>query len=613
MTRRTVRRCLHSAFLAASVLAADVVLLTLFLNPEVSPFAEAPALLVSLFLPYCLAGGVAFSLLALLASGLRFWPQEARSPIERLPWFTALSLLAVTLAAALFFSNLFAYRYSIPAESVRSMAGASVSLVLSALVLLAVGIDVLLYPLRGRGLSAPLSVLAPAAAVTVPLALLAPPSVSQLPRPPLATESIAPVRRVTVVGIDGLGPAYLREQVEAGSLPVFARMIRDGAFGPLATIRPTEGPPLWTTVFTGRLPRDHGVKSFSTYRLWGSTTSFGLLPKRALVGWLERAGLVSRQPVTAAARRCPAVWNALGAFGIEVGLVRIWATFPTEPLPGFVVSNYFHLLRDDPRRLRLALHPPDLIQEATARAVSPRDVDEHLVAEFLDFSAGEPRDSVPWRQELVERALAQDLTYERVGAMLRATYDPPFFATYFYGLDVVGHTFLRFARPDLFGDVSSEEARRYGRVLDRYVAYLSRKVGELLDGRRDDEIVIVISTYGMEPVPFWMRLFQGIGGGPPISGTHADAPDGVLLAVGNGIRAGAVPRQASILDVAPTLLYLMGLPVARDMEGRVLTEILDEGFAHAHPVTFIPGYQNLAVSTIPPSPDLSALPPEEEP
>ncbi len=613
MTRRIVRRCLRSAFLAASVLAADVVLLTLFLNPDVSPFAEAPALLVSVFLPYWVAGGVAFSALALLASALRSWPQEARSPIERLPWFASLSLLAVTLAAGLFFSNLFAYRYSIPADSVRSMAGASVCLVLAALVLLAVGIDVLLFPLRGRGLSAPLSVLASAAAVTVPLALLSPPPASRPPLPPLATEPITPVRRVTVVGIDGLGAAYLREQVAAGNLPVFARMIRDGAFGPLATIRPTEGPPLWTTVFTGRLPRDHGVKSFSTYRLWGSSTSFGLLPKMALVGWLERVGLVSRQPVTAAARRCPAVWNALGAFGIEVGLVRIWGTFPTERVPGFVLSNYFHLLRHDPERVRLALHPPDLILEAEARAVSPREVDERLVAEFLDFSAGEPDDSVPWRQELVERALAQDLTYERAGAMLRATYDPPFFATYFYGLDVLGHTFLRFARPDRFGDVTSEEVRRYGQVLDRYVAYLSRKVGELLDKRRDDEIVIVISTYGMEPVPFWRWLLRGVTGGPPISGTHADAPDGVLLAVGNGIRAGATLRQASILDVAPTLLYLMGLPVARDMEGRALTEILDEDFARSHPVTFIPGYANLAVSTIPEPPDLPTLPAEEEP
>jgi predicted AlkP superfamily pyrophosphatase or phosphodiesterase len=64
-----------------------------------------------------------------------------------------------------------------------------------------------------------------------------------------------------------------------GSLPGFARLMRRGASGPLATLRPTEGPPLWTTIVTGLLPRDHGVKSFATYRLKGSAGPFELLPK----------------------------------------------------------------------------------------------------------------------------------------------------------------------------------------------------------------------------------------------------------------------------------------------------------------------------------------------
>ena len=54
--------------------------------------------------------------------------------------------------------------------------------------------------------------------------------------------------------------------------------------------------------------------------------------------------------------------------------------------------------------------------------------------------------------------------------------------------------------------------------------------------------------------------------------------------------------SASVLDVAPTVLYLCGLPVARDMEGRVLTEMLEDDFARAHPVTFIPSYESLAVA-----------------
>ena len=76
----------------------------------------------------------------------------------------------------------------------------------------------------------------------------------------------------------------------------------------------------------------------------------------------------------------------------------------------------------------------------------------------------------------------------------------------------------------------------------------------------------------------------------------------MLLALGDGIRAGAVLQQASVLDVAPTILYLMGLPIARDMEGRVLTEMLEEDFTRAHHLSFLPSYDAVAAPDEPPPP-----------
>ncbi len=63
-----------------------------------------------------------------------------------------------------------------------------------------------------------------------------------------------------------------------------------------------------------------------------------------------------------------------------------------------------------------------------------------------------------------------------------------------------------------------------------------------------------------------------------ISGTHR--PEGVVVARGPAIRAGARIGGASLLDIAPTLLYLAGVPVPSDMEGQVLREMLvDSGSA----------------------------------
>jgi len=604
-------RTIASASVAASILAADVVLLTLFLNPEATLRRDGAALVVSLLLPCLVLGAAGFALLALVGAAFRGWPRAPRPPLPGLPGFVSLSFLALAAAAGLFWLNLFSYRHSVPAESLRGLAASAAALTAGALVMVAVGLDALLFPLRSRGAAAALVVLAAAGGVVLPLALRPEPAAAPAPVP-LAGETVSPLRRVVLIGIDGLGPDEVREGVARASLPAFAQILRRGAGGPLATLRPTEGPPVWATIVTGRRPRDHGVKSFATYRLRGSPTTFDLLPRGAFVGVLERAGLVSTAAVTSASRRRRALWNALNAFGIPTGIARLWGTFPPERVQGFMLSNYFHLLHRDPARAAESLHPHDLLPEVQARVVEPADVDPALLSEFVDLSVEVPGDRLPWRRELVERALAPDLTYQRAGAALRAAYDPPFFATYFYGLDVVGHSFLRYAEPDRFGDVQPEEVRRYGRVRDRYAALLSQWVGEAARGLRPGEVLIVVSGYGMEPVPLWRRAAEALQGSGYRSGSHAGAPDGFFMAVGDGVKPGAALTGASVLDVAPTILYLMGLPVARDMEGRVLTEILEEDFTRAHPVTFIPSYESLAVTPVAGrAADLPPLPDEE--
>jgi predicted AlkP superfamily phosphohydrolase/phosphomutase len=593
--RKQAVRTLGSIALAATLVAGELALLVLHLNPRVDPPQGALGLLAAVFLPYLLVGCALFALVAGLAWVLRFWPASAQPPIRSLPWFTTLAFVAASLGALLYSHNLLSYRYSVPEEGVRALAASAMVLALAALVLLAVGLDVLLFPLRERGPSAAFAVLAAAACLVLPLALLRRP-LPPTPPVPFATETVAPTRRVILIGVDGLGPRQLREGIAAGRLPALARMVREGAFGPLATLRPTEGPPVWTSVVTGRFPRDHGVMSFDTYRLLRPQPVWELMPKAAFVGLLERSGLAHRLPVTSAARRKPALWDALNAFGIPAGVVRLWATHPVAPIRGFMLSPYFHLLHAEPGRLAECLHPAELATEVEARVVAPDAVDPRLLAEFVDFSVELPDDAVPWRRDLVEHALAPDLTYLRASQLLRSAYDPPFFALYYHGLEVVGHGFLRFARPEAFGDVKPGEVRRYGQVFDHYLAWLDARIGEQQAALRPDEILLVVSGHGMEPVPLWRRWLTGAVGGEEMTGTHEWAPDGVLLALGDGVQPRATIEGASVLDVTPSILYLMGLPVGRDMEGRVLGEMLEPGFARSHPITFVPGYESLAVT-----------------
>lgn len=51
-------------------------------------------------------------------------------------------------------------------------------------------------------------------------------------------------------------------------------------------------------------------------------------------------------------------------------------------------------------------------------------------------------------------------------------------------------------------------------------------------------------------------------------------PDGILMLWGTGIREGVRLGSSQIYDVMPTALYLLGLPIPPDMDGRVLTEAI---------------------------------------
>lgn len=64
---------------------------------------------------------------------------------------------------------------------------------------------------------------------------------------------------------------------------------------------------------------------------------------------------------------------------------------------------------------------------------------------------------------------------------------------------------------------------------------------------------------------------------PFLFGNHR--MDGILIAHGRDIRKGQFLPGARLIDVAPTVLHLLGEAIPRDMDGRVLTELFTDGFA----------------------------------
>lgn len=74
-----------------------------------------------------------------------------------------------------------------------------------------------------------------------------------------------------------------------------------------------------------------------------------------------------------------------------------------------------------------------------------------------------------------------------------------------------------------------------------------------------------------------------------ISGAHT--LHGILIISGPEIKHDYNLEECSVLDVTPTILHLLGLPAAEDMDGRILTDAFTSEFLEKNPVQTIPSYE----------------------
>jgi predicted AlkP superfamily phosphohydrolase/phosphomutase len=73
---------------------------------------------------------------------------------------------------------------------------------------------------------------------------------------------------------------------------------------------------------------------------------------------------------------------------------------------------------------------------------------------------------------------------------------------------------------------------------------------------------------------------------PPFDRTGGHRMDGMLLAKGPGMRSGHRIDGAEIVDLAPTILALMGVPIPPDVDGRVLKALFTDDFTSSMKISF---------------------------
>ena len=169
---------------------------------------------------------------------------------------------------------------------------------------------------------------------------------------------------------------------------------------------------------------------------------------------------------------------------------------------------------------------------------------------------------------------------------------------YFFlnGLNITEAYFYKYSFPELFGIMNQEEVNKYNSVIERYYQFYDQIISKYLASlKMGEEILVVYSPHGTEPLPLWKRFIEWMLGNPEISAYHENAPEGVVFFFGQEIVKGKNIEGMKLIDIVPTLLNYLGLPVGKDMDGIVNSSIfLNE---YKNPLLYISSYEDYDIKS----------------
>jgi hypothetical protein len=582
---------LTNSLIAGALVGAYIALLVLQLNPMVQLDSMAVARLMMTWAAFYGIHAAAFFYGLIVLRQLI--AVEVRSPgWISLRLLAAFGTIAVSMSAVITWLNLDGFRSVIgPAAAERMTDGA---LVVSLCAAICMALSLLQARLRrGRGGAATVFGLVLAASLAMPLYLRGAGEPTPPPRTPVAAQ-LAPAQssaRVHMILLDGASLDFIAPNAAGGRFPHFGRLLDSGAVMHLATLRPTQPASVWTAVATGKLPYKTSVYSAARYVVPGSDQPLDLLPDFCFAHALMRLGLIEEKGHVSGAVRARPIWELLSGYGVTAGVIDWPLTYPAHGVNGYLISDEF--LHRDAASVLVSMDEPPLAFPADAgeEARIARQSTSAGPAAIVFAAQPEPPLGIRPREAQVTpaHALAADVAAEQIAESFALRRPVQFTAVRYPGIDAIGHYYLRYALPRAFGDVSDQERLRHGRVLEQYYTYLDGIVGRAMAALGPDDLLLVVSGFGMEPLSLGKRLLERVMGDPELSGSHERAPDGFMLAYGRQVAKGNFLR-ASVVDIAPTVLYYFGLPIARDLDGFARTDIFTRGFTEQRPITFIPFY-----------------------
>jgi predicted AlkP superfamily phosphohydrolase/phosphomutase len=370
-----------------------------------------------------------------------------------------------------------------------------------------------------------------------------------------------PKPRVVVIGVNGMEMDVLRPLILQGKMPNLSSVIKRGAYGKLRTVSAPNCPRVYSTLFTSTTPEEHGVTGF----IVGGVTA--------------NTNMLKEEPI----------WSILSKNQVTVGMANVPATFPVMPVNGYMVSG---MLTRGKNCEDGVLCAPKLSEVEGGSAVYPASLKPELIKNVGDYYVDCER--MPSAEELQGHESEVINAWLKKVDLIRGQQTQLFdyllqnHPTQFTWLgqsceDRTGHWLYPIA-PYNAGYNPKVNAVREDAFPNQYVAF-DKVLGSILKHIDDNTYLFIVSDHGIKPLREFEQtdphMHMDHEKTTPVIAKHdfadGDEVPGTFFAMGPNIKHDLrlMGFEASVYDIAPTILSLYGIAEPTQMHGHVLTQIFE--------------------------------------
>ncbi len=376
---------------------------------------------------------------------------------------------------------------------------------------------------------------------------------------------MAKKRKVLLIGWDAADWKIINPLMDAGKMPAFKKIVENGVMGNIATLDPPLSPMLWTSIATGKRADKHGIMGF-------------VEPDP------ESGGI---RNVNSTSRTTRAIWNILHHEGYKSNIVGWWPSHPAEPINGVMISNFYQKASNEEGKPWVlqdeVVFPKEYEKVLSVLRVHPLEITEQHLLPFVPDAANVNQDEDKHLRSIA-KILAENASIQAATTWLMRSTEWDFTAVYFDGIDHFSHAFMSFYPPQLPG-LPDNLYNLYKGVVEGAYIFHDMMLERLIELAGDDTLVLIVSDHGFYSDHLRPLSLPKFGPAP----AYAHSPYGVFVMSGEGIKKDELIFGATLLDVTPTLLAAIGLPIGKDMDGKVLVN----AFSNTQEIKYIDSWDTI--------------------